>query len=99
MRLSINIDNIRHEIDSTDPELLGKWVVEIFARAGEMTNATWITFQAYPSWVPDSTVPNGGRPDWIADTRIIGGIFQVKSPRELVKALAKQIDEYEGLAE
>jgi len=99
MRLTISIDSYRHEIDSTDPELLGKWMLEIFARASTkgFNNATYITAQVFPSYIPDSSAPEGGRLDWIADSRIIGGIFQVSSPRDLVTALAKQIDDAEGL--
>jgi len=96
MRLTIEIDNMRHEIDSTDPELLGKWMVEIFGRATAfgITPATMIRVRAYPSWIPDESV-QGGRPDWIADSRIIGRIYQVHSPREVVDLLAEQIEEAE----
>jgi hypothetical protein len=99
MRLEIRVDSIPHQIDSTDPELLGKWVMEIFARVGPFTPATCCQVQAYPSFVSDPGSPQGLRPDWIADTRIIGGVFQVKSPRELVEALGRQLDEAEGLGD
>jgi hypothetical protein len=98
VRLTISIDSVPHQIDSTDPVLLGNWMVEIFARAGEMNNATHIQVQVFPSFVPDPNAPQGMRPDWIADTRIVGRIFQISSPRELVEALGKQLDEAEGLA-
>ena len=97
MRLTISIDSISHQIDSTDPVLLGNWIEEIFARAGEMNNATYIQVQAFPSFVMDPSMPTGMRLDWIADSRIIGGVFRVKSPRELVEALGRQLDEAEGL--
>jgi hypothetical protein len=97
MRLTISIDNVPHQIDSTDPVLLGNWMLEIFARVGPFTPATYCQVQAYPSFVNDPSSPQGLRPDWIADTRIIGGVFQVKTPRELVEALAKQLDDAEGL--
>jgi hypothetical protein len=98
MRLTINIDNMPHQIDSTDPELIGKWVAEIFARAVAfgITPATQIQVQIYPSWIPDETVP-GGRPDWIADTRIIGHVYEIRTPRELVKVLSDQLDDAEVL--
>jgi hypothetical protein len=97
MRLTINIDGLGHQIDSTDPELLGKWMLEIFARAATsgFTNATYITVQVWPTWIPDASAPQGTRPDWVADTRIVGGVWQVASPRELVAALAKQLDDAE----
>ena len=100
VRLTISVDSISHQIDSTDPELLGRWMLEIFARAAAygISDATYIQAYAYPSWVPDSSATGGGKPDWIADTRIIGSTFLVKSPRELVEALSRQLDEAEELA-
>jgi hypothetical protein len=97
MRLEIRIDNYSHLIDSTDPELLGKWMLEIFARSVPLGNASYIQVFAQPSWIVDSSEPSGGRPDWIADSRIVGSNFQVKTPRELVEALGRQLDEAEGL--
>jgi hypothetical protein len=97
VRLEIRVDGYSFVIDSTDPELLGKWMLEVFARVGPFTPGTYCQVQAFPSFVSDPSSPQGLRPDWIADTRIIGGVFQVKSPRELVEALAKQLDEAEGL--
>jgi hypothetical protein len=91
MRLRINVDNLGHEIDSTDPELLGKWVVEIFARTGPFTPATYVQIQASPSSV--QTEDGRGRPDWIADSRIVGGVFQALTPQGLVDGLQKQINE------
>jgi hypothetical protein len=96
VRLTISIDSVPHQIDSTDPVLLGNWMAEIFARAGEMSNATYISAQVYPSFIPDPASPQGMRADWIADTRIVGGVFQVKTPRELVEALARQLDDAEA---
>jgi hypothetical protein len=99
MRLTISVDNYSHSIDSTDPELLGKWIVEIFSRAvaGGMNQNTYIQVQAYPSFVPDGTP--GGKLDWIADSRIIGGVFQPHSPQELLAALAQQLKDAEDLHE
>ena len=98
MRLTISIDNMAHQIDSTDPELLGKWVTEIFGRAAAwgITQATYIQVQIYPSFVADGS-KEGSRPDWIADTRIIGQTYQIHSPRDLLAIMAKQLDEAEAL--
>ena len=97
MRLTLNIDGYSHQIDSTDPELIGKWVAEIFARvvASGWTPATYITAQAYPSFIPDGTPQ--GKLDWIADTRIIGGVFTAASPEELLAGLAKQLEEQQAI--
>lgn len=99
MRLTIITDGIPHEIDSTDPELLGKWITEIFGRAvaAGITPATQFEVRVYPSWVPDGS-PQGWRSDWSADTQIIGRTHQVHSPRELIAILAAQLDEAEKLA-
>jgi hypothetical protein len=96
MRLQIAIDAMNHQIDSTDPELLGKWIMEMFARVAD----TWspaTQFQVYvqPSWLP--TRDGRGRADWIADSRVMGRIYDVKTPRELLDALAGQIEELEKL--
>ena len=96
MKLRIIIDGIPHDCDTTDPDLLGKWIVEIFGRIRQITPATIIEFQAWPSWLPQTS---GGdwAPDWIADSRIIGSIRPIRSPRDLVTELGKQVDEYEEL--
>ena len=96
MRLTIQIDGTSHTIDSTDPELLGKWVIEIFGRAIAfgINQATYIQVQAYPSWVADG---GNGRPDWITDSRIIGNVYQIRSPADLVAALGRQLDEAAAL--
>src|SRR5579872_5025083 len=95
MRLSINVDAMHHEIDSTDPELLGRWVVEIFARTGPHTPATLVQVQAYPSWLP--TEDGRGRADWIVDSRVITNLYRVRTPQELVDALQKQIKDLEAV--
>jgi hypothetical protein len=96
MRLTISVDNLSHQIDTTDPKLLGQWIVEIFDRTGPWGPSTWATIQAYPSWVPDATVPQGGRPDWLADSRIIGGVYQVTSPQGIVDTLQQQLDNWKA---
>jgi len=97
VKITIQVDGYPFQIDTVDPELLGKWISEIFARVGPLGPASYIQVQAFPSFIMDRSAPQGMRPDWIADTRIIGGVFQVSSPRDLVTALAKQIDDAEGL--
>jgi len=95
VRLALIIDNYRHDIDSTDPELLGKWMVEIFARV-QWTPATYIQVNAQPSYLPQ--LPDSQPQfDWIADSRIMGQLIPVKSPREVVEALSALIDEYEAM--
>lgn len=94
MRLTLQIDGMRHEIDSTDPETLGRWMVEILARVTHPTPATLIQMQAWASWLPDDS-PQGGHPDWIADTRYTGNLATVSTPRDIVNALAAWVDEYE----
>lgn len=97
MRLKLIIDGIYHEIDSTDPELLGKWIVEILGRVRNPTPATMFQMQAQPSWIPDDG-PHGGHLDWVADTRIIGQMVTITSARDLVAALSDQIDQWEAIS-
>lgn len=101
MKLRIYVDNILHEIDSTNPEILGKWVVEIFDRialAG-WTPATYVTVQAFPSFVlVDRDAHNDAdryRADWIQATRYLGGERKIESPRDLLHALADELRDYE----
>lgn len=97
MRLEISVDNYRHQIDSTNPELLGQWVVEIFDRITKngWHQATYVTVQAYPTFVYDEY--GNSVHDWIADSRVIGAINVIHSPQELVDALQAQITEMEAI--
>jgi hypothetical protein len=97
MRLTINIDNYRHEIDSTDPETLGRWIVEILARAEKTwTPATYVTVQVQPTFIasPDE---NSWRPDWITDNRIISEQISIRTPADLLAALQAQLEKLEAL--
>jgi hypothetical protein len=97
VKLRIFLDGIPHEIDSTDPELIARWIREIFGRLPEINPGTLIELQVYPSVVYDET--GQFKPDWSADSRIIAQHARIKSPRELVAALSKQLDEAEALHE
>jgi hypothetical protein len=89
MRLSIDIDAVHHEIDSTDPETLGRWIVEIFARVEYPNAATWYQVHALPSFTGNN------KPDWIADTRYFH-LGEAKTPRELITLLTEWLDDYEA---
>ena len=96
MRLTLIIDQYHHQIDSTNPDLLGPWIIEIFGRLPAIYPSTLIQFRAEPSWLPHKDgAPQG---DWIADARILNQAPQVRSPRELVAALAAQLDQADELA-
>jgi hypothetical protein len=88
MRLQLFIDGVPHEIDSTNPELLGKWVIEIFSRVTYPTPDTLFEVRAMPSWVPDQV------PDWITDSQFMAQV-RVMSPRDLVDALVRQLNDWE----
>ncbi len=89
VRLEIRIDSITHSIDSINPEILGPWMVEIFARAVPINPATFIQCLAWPSYNPD------GKWDWITDGHYNRRVYQPMTPRELVDGLAKVLDEME----
>jgi len=96
VRLRLTLDGIGHEIDTADPDLLAKWIIEIFGRLRQITPATLIEVQASPSWVYDEH--DQPVPDWTADSRIICQRMKIKSPRDLPDALGRQLDEAEVLA-
>ena len=90
MRMELRIDNYRRVIDTTDLELLGKWLVEQFTSI-EWNNATQCEAFAYPGWHPDGT------PDWITDIRIVGQRESVKTPEDVVTFLADQVRQLRAL--
>lgn len=93
MRLQLSIDSMYHEIDSTDPETLGRWIVEIFGRVRNPSPSTFYQVRAIPSWVPDES--GQGKADWIQDTRWLE-MLSPRSPRELVNQLSAVLDKYEA---
>ena len=97
MRLRIHIDNMHHEIDSTNPETLGRWMVEIFGRIANPTPATLIRVEAQPSfiWEDNPNYRDQFRADWICDTRYFQ-TGEIHSPRELVTLLGEWLDKYEA---
>lgn len=92
-RVNIDIDNMNHQIDSTDPEMIAKWIVEIFGRIHYPSPATWIRVTIYPSFVPHVSGQFGA--DWIADSRFFTS-YQPKTPRELLEQISKHLDEIEA---
>jgi len=96
MKLTIVIDNIRHDIDSTNPEILGKWVVEILGRYPEWNPATYCYVQAQPTFIYEPHT-NKYHTDWITDNRVIGDVMPFKNPRDLVTALGEQIERAEQI--
>jgi hypothetical protein len=95
VRITLTIDSLFHQIDSTDPDLLARWIVEIFGRIPQIYPATDIRFQVMPSFLPDAD--GQWRPDWAADSRVLGRMEPARSPRELLAALAKQLDDLDVL--
>lgn len=95
MRLEIQIDGYYHIIDSTNPDLLAQWTMEIFARAVPMTPATLIRVRALPSYVPNHDNPNNPMFDWIADSRYLHDIFNPRTPHEMLEALQERLAFYE----
>ena len=95
MRLNLIIDGIIYQIDSSDPDLLARWIIEIFGRIPVIYPATDIRVQAAPSFLPDGK--GSWRPDWAADSRVLGRLDEVKSPRDLLDALTRQLDDLEAL--
>lgn len=93
MRLQISIDGLPHQIDSTDPETLGRWIVEIFGRVRYPSPATLYQIQAWPSFIPDAN--DQLQPDWICDSRWME-VGKAKTPRELLRLLNAWLSNYES---
>jgi hypothetical protein len=72
-------------IDSSDPELLGRWLVETLLKTKpDFANPARI--QVWPSFTAD------GKPDWIADSRVIGVLENVYSPQDVINHLQGHIN-------
>ena len=85
MRLILRIDGLQTQIDTRNPELLARWLLEQFALI-RWTPATIVEAQAYPSW---SDWKEGGKAkaDWLTDSRLLGELWRVKSPEDVVQQL------------
>jgi len=90
MRVEISVDSIPFSITTRDPELMGRWLAEVFT-AVDWTPATRVEMHVYPLWA------TGQDPDWITDTRVLTRNSPVRSPQEFIDALQAQIDDLEKL--
>jgi hypothetical protein len=91
MRLELYIDGMRVGINTRDPELLGRWLLEQFATI-HWTPATDVRAQAWPSW-SDMDEQGQARPDWVTITPILCRQWEVKSPEDVLAGLATQLKE------
>lgn len=90
MRIELRIDNYTHTIDSRDPELLARWLVEQFG-AHQWTPATMCNATCWPSF-------SGGlsgepeRMDWLGDSRYLT-YWRLRSPHDLLAAMQRALRE------
>lgn len=94
MRIRISVDGYGSEIDSTDPQTLGRWMVEIFARYPDAGPQTIYQVFANPSHVYNRK-SGQYHSDWIQDTRYLE-VGRARSPRELLTELTAWLDAYEA---
>lgn len=97
MRVELSIDGYTKAIDTVNPELLARWLLEQFAII-QWTPATYCRVQAWPSFNPypgRPAEPGEQQADWICDTRYLGGITEIRSPRDFLAQLTAQLNEYE----
>ena len=94
MRFQVDIDSYTHQCDSTDPELLGRWLIEIFGRH-QWSAGTFCRVRAYPSCGDLAPGGTSEQRDWIADTRYMD-TWAPTSPRELLDKMGKTLDRYEA---
>lgn len=97
MNVRLTVDAITFTIATHDPDLLARWLVERFAEI-EFTPATDCRVMISPGWRRNPEPGNPYQPDWVADSRVIGGSVEVRSPAEFVEALQEQLREAEKLA-
>ena|ERR1700678_1936912 len=94
MRAEITIDGYNFAIDSVDPEILGKWFVEIFNRVGPLNNSSFVQFRGWPSYGYRNLdgSPNAG--DWISNVTMNPVITgrKILTPRELVTAISEELE-------
>lgn len=94
MHMTITVNSYSFTIDSIDPEILGKWMVEIFERVGPLGNADQVYVRAYPSF-SGHNIDGTPRVDWIEDTRFVDTLYNTRTPREIIEALEQAISDYE----
>ena len=82
-------------IDTRDLSMLARWIVQTLADLQPTPQAP-ATVMAWPQWAPSEDAQ--GRADWIADSRVLGQMVKVLTPRDVVDVLRGQIEEQEKLA-
>lgn len=85
MRLTLQVDGMTSEIDTRDPDLLARWLLEQFALI-RWSPASYVTAHAYPSW---SDLDDGGRAraDWLTNSAWLTNRWIVKTPEDVVEGL------------
>jgi len=83
VKLSLSVDGLPAQIDTRDPELLARWLLEQFALIN-WTPATLVEAWAYPTW----DYSRDPRPDWLTDSVQLSERWRVKSPEDVVAALS-----------
>lgn len=91
LQLESGWDGRNYIITTSDPEMLGRWLVEHIAKVRpDMAAPTKI--MVWPDLTPE------GKPDWISNSCVIGASGIAFSPQEIVDYLQKQIDRARDLA-
>lgn len=80
-----------YQIDSLHPDTLGKWLLEIFDRI-RPDHVCPARVQVWPSWSPD-----GKEADFVVDNRVLGRLYQVRKPREVIERMLEMVKEAEEL--
>lgn len=82
-------------ITSRDPETLGRWILETFTTVRPREGAGYWRLMVWPSASYDE--PGDWDVDWVADTRVLTQPMKIKTPADLLAALASQIEQQESL--
>lgn len=92
MRIQI-IDGMgmMYQIDSLDPDTLGKWLLEIFDRT-RPDHVAPARVQMWPSWDRD-----GKTADFVVDNRVLGRVYTVRSAQEVIDRMQEMVNEAKAL--
>lgn len=92
-------DGMCYEMPSTNPDLIGRWLVETLERV-KPDQTCPAQIQMRPLWIADPDAPDGGRPDWTtnhviwSDRYLVGG-EETGALRQLAGELVKYADLYD----
>lgn len=93
--IELRVNNYTYRIDSSDPELIGKWFKETYERIwphGKMLVSDFVQLTLYPLWID-------GEPDWSTNTRTFVPIQLNKNGMAFLNRMLRDMNIDTGLVE